>query len=561
MPRARRTTILTTLMFTDIVASTKVAEEMGDRRWRELLARHHRVIREALRDFGGRELDTAGDGVFARFDSPGSAIRCAWSIGDAVRELGIEIRAGVHIGECEVLDGKLSGVNVHVGARTMGEARAGEVLVTGSLRDMVRGAGFGFADRGLHELRGTAGEWHLFEVTSVDDVPRDPPPSEEEARSRRDAIVPPPLVKRRRVRLAAVTIAGAVIVTGASIGIGRAVGPGAVDGPLTGCEVTESPPLNDRAFNQAVFNGLTDAATKWGISVRDRVSRSGTPSEWTRHIDEFVKQKCGLIVTVGAGMANTTVAAAKRNPEQRFLVTDADAAHGGGNVLSVVFRTDQAAFLAGYLAARMTTTGTVGTFGGIPIATVIPFMNGFAAGVLYYNRHHKRKVKLLGWNPGTQKGTFVSQDTTDFGAFNDAAPATDITGRLISSGADIIMPVDGPRGEDGAGQAARATPGKVLLIGVDTDQFFSTPEYSDLWLTSVQKRFRRMVYLAMGDVVEGDFEGGVLEGTLANGGVGLAPFHALESRVPFTLPAKLEEIKSGIAEGSISVDPTSYLGS
>lgn len=325
MPRARRTTILTTLMFTDIVGSTKVAEEMGDRRWRELLARHHRIVRESLREFRGRELDTAGDGVFARFDSPGSAIRCASSIGDAVRELGIEIRAGVHFGECEVFDGKLSGVNVHVGARTMAEAGAGQVLVTGGVRDLVRGAGFGFADHGRRELRGTEGEWHLFEVTSVDNAPRDPPLSEEESRSRRDAIVPPPLVKRRRVRLAAVMVASAVLVVGASIGIGRAVGPTAGDGRLTGCEVTEYPPLNDRGFNQAVFDGLTDAATTWGISVRDKVSAPAGPRVWTRHIQDFVKEKCGLIVTVGGSMVDATVAAAKRYPEQRFLITDGGA--------------------------------------------------------------------------------------------------------------------------------------------------------------------------------------------------------------------------------------------
>jgi basic membrane protein A len=548
-------------MFTDIVGSTTVAEEMGDRRWRELLARHHRILREALRDFGGRELDTAGDGVFARFDSPASAIRCACAIGDAVRELGIEIRAGVHIGECEVFEGKLSGVNVHVGARTMGLAGAGEVLVTGGVRDLVRGAGFGFVDRGMHELRGVAGEWPVFEVASVDNVPRDPPPSEEESKSRRDAIVPPPLRKRRRVRLAGGMTAGAILLVGASIALARAVGPDALNGPLTGCEVTETPPLNDRAFNQAVFDGLTDAASEWGISVRDRVSGSPTPDEWTRHIRDFVRQKCSLIVTVGAGMADTTVEAAKRNPDQRFLVTDASMDHGGDNVLSVAFKTDEAAFQAGYLAAAMTTTGTVATFGGIPIATVTPFMSGFAAGVLYYNRLHKRKVKLVGWNARTQAGAFVSQDPTDFAAFNDMPAASRIAARFISSGADIIMPVDGPAGAEAAGLAAAPWNGKILLIGVDSDQFFSTPGYSNLWLTSVVKNFRRMVYLAMGNIVDGDFKGGVLEGTLANDGVALADFHQLELELPVGIRPKLAEIKRGIVDGSISVDPASYLGS
>src|SRR5207247_7472917 len=118
------------------------------------------------------ELDTAGDGVLARFDSPASAIRCASATIDEVRELGIEIRPGVHIGECEVLDGKVSGVNVPAAARRWPRPAPGQILVTGSVRDLVRGAGFGFTDRGTHELRGIDGHRHLFEVSSVDDVPR-----------------------------------------------------------------------------------------------------------------------------------------------------------------------------------------------------------------------------------------------------------------------------------------------------------------------------------------------------------------------------------------------------
>jgi class 3 adenylate cyclase len=191
--REKPGTVLTTLVFTDIVGSSQVAEELGDRRWRELLARHHRIVRNGLREYDGRELDTAGDGVFARFDSPAPAINFAAATADALRELGIEIRAGIHIGECEVFEGKLSGVNVHAAARTMAQAGAGEILVTGSVRDLVRGAGFGFTDRGVHELRGIVGEWPLFAVTSIEDSHRSPPLPEGEARARRGQIVPPSL--------------------------------------------------------------------------------------------------------------------------------------------------------------------------------------------------------------------------------------------------------------------------------------------------------------------------------------------------------------------------------
>src|SRR5262249_22133127 len=174
MRRAKSGNVLATLGFTDIVASSQVAEERGGRRWRELPARHHRIVREGLREYGGQELDTAGDGVFARFESPASAINFAAATADVLRELGIEIRAGIHIGECEVFEGKLSGVNVHAAARTMSLAGPGEILVTGSVRDLVRGGGFGFADRGAHALRGIEGEWRLFEVTSIEDSHRSP---------------------------------------------------------------------------------------------------------------------------------------------------------------------------------------------------------------------------------------------------------------------------------------------------------------------------------------------------------------------------------------------------
>ena len=329
------------------------------------------------------------------------------------------------------------------------------------------------------------------------------------------------------------------------------------------CSLPSLPPLNDRAFNQAVFDGLTDAASTWGISVRDAVSEPVNPDklqvEWTRLINQFAKKKCGLIVTVGGPMADATTQAARTSPSERFLVTDANANGGPTNLLSVVFRSDQAAFLAGYLAAAMSRTRKVATFGGIPIPPVLSYMNGFAAGVLYYDKVNQKNVRLLGWNAKTRTGMFVSQSTSDYGAFADTSAAAHIAANVISKGADIVMPVDGQGGEHGAGRAAQRA-GGVLLIGVDSDQHFSSPQYEALWLTSVLKVFRRMVYVAMGDVVHNRFEGGVLTGTLANGGVGLAPSYGLERRVPASLRTKLAEIKRGIAKGSISVDPAHYAG-
>jgi len=159
--------VLVTVMFTDIVSSTERAAAIGDRRWRELLDGYLGVARRQLERFRGREIDTAGDGLFAVFDGPARAIRCACAIRDAVRQLGLEVRAGLHTGECEVAGSKVSGIAVHTGARIAAAARPQEVLASATVRDLVAGSGIEFADRGSHTLKGLPGDWRLFAVTSM----------------------------------------------------------------------------------------------------------------------------------------------------------------------------------------------------------------------------------------------------------------------------------------------------------------------------------------------------------------------------------------------------------
>jgi class 3 adenylate cyclase/pimeloyl-ACP methyl ester carboxylesterase len=159
-------TVLTTVLFTDIVDSTATQARIGDRAWRDLIEAHHTVVRRSLDQFGGLEQDTAGDGFYARFDGPARAIRCAREIGAAVRELGIEIRAGIHTGECEIADGKCAGLSVTIGARVMSLAGASEVLVSRTVKDLVAGSGFAFADAGEHELKGVPDRWQLYRVAS-----------------------------------------------------------------------------------------------------------------------------------------------------------------------------------------------------------------------------------------------------------------------------------------------------------------------------------------------------------------------------------------------------------
>ena len=156
--------ILATVMFTDIVGSTERAVKLGDQQWRDLLEQHHSIVRSELNRFRGREVDTAGDGFFATFDGPARAIRCACAIQEAVAKIGLTIRAGLHTGECEMMDDKISGIAVHIGARVMGKTGPGEVLVSSTVKDLVAGSGLRFKDRGVHELKGVPGEWHLFAV-------------------------------------------------------------------------------------------------------------------------------------------------------------------------------------------------------------------------------------------------------------------------------------------------------------------------------------------------------------------------------------------------------------
>jgi YVTN family beta-propeller protein len=180
--------LLTTVLFTDIVGSTQRATELGDRRWRQLLTSHHNIVRKALKRHGGREIDTAGDGFFATFDQPSDAIDCGMELIGSLKRAGIDIRAGVHMGEVETMGKTFGGIAVHVGARVMSQAGAGQLFVSNTVRDLMAGSDLQFADAGVHELKGVTQQMHLFAVripeTAAEDEPREPE-SPDEGRSRR----------------------------------------------------------------------------------------------------------------------------------------------------------------------------------------------------------------------------------------------------------------------------------------------------------------------------------------------------------------------------------------
>jgi class 3 adenylate cyclase len=167
--------VLATVLFTDIVGSTDAASQLGDRAWKDLVERHHTIVRALLARYRGSEVDTSGDGFFASFDGPARAVRCAEGIIGAVEPLGLEIRAGIHTGEVETIDNKLGGIAVNIGARIGATAEPSEVLVSQTVKDLVVGSHIDFEDRGVHQLKGVSGEWHLHRVVSSRELDPRPP--------------------------------------------------------------------------------------------------------------------------------------------------------------------------------------------------------------------------------------------------------------------------------------------------------------------------------------------------------------------------------------------------
>lgn len=217
LPMSERhpTSAVVTVLFADIVSSTEIAEEMGNQRWRELLSRFHALARKEVSHFGGHEVDTAGDGFLATFPRPADALRCACALVEAVRALGIEVRAGAHAGEVQVARGKVSGVAVHIGARVMAAAGPGQVIASRTVRELATGTGFEFDDLGERALKGVAEPWALFSVVAADSRPLSPPAPADAARALRDRIQPQHIRASRPLALGALVIA--------ALGIGLAV--------------------------------------------------------------------------------------------------------------------------------------------------------------------------------------------------------------------------------------------------------------------------------------------------------------------------------------------------
>ncbi|MBK6468360.1 MAG: BMP family ABC transporter substrate-binding protein [Rhodobacter sp.] len=314
---------------------------------------------------------------------------------------------------------------------------------------------------------------------------------------------------------------------------------------FTACQVTDTGGIDDNSFNQTAWKGVLDAQETLGVEGRFLESQAET--DYEANINSLVNGGCDVIITVGFLLGDATQKAAQANPDQAFSIVDYAYDPVIPNVLGQVYATDEAAFLAGYLAAGMTKTGVLGTFGGINIPPVTIFMDGYYRGAMYYNAQHGTEVTVLGWNPETREGLF----TNNFESLDDGRAFAQ---NLYDEGADIVMPVAGPVRLGSAAMAAELGGDTIKIIGVDADLFLTDPANGGVYLTSVTKRMDSTVTEVIQRAMDGSFKGGVMVGTLENGGVALAPFHDMDAAIRAELKAELETVRAGIIDGSIAVD-------
>ncbi|GGC48231.1 MULTISPECIES: BMP family lipoprotein [Brevibacterium] len=347
-------------------------------------------------------------------------------------------------------------------------------------------------------------------------------------------------------------LASAVSMIAASALVLSACGSGGESGSdYMACMVSDSGGWDDQSFNQSGREGMENA--KKNLGIEEKLAESQGDADFKPNVDNMVQQGCNLTFGVGFLLEDTIQEAAEANPDLNFALIDSTFSDADGkpvtidNAKAVVFNTAEAAYLAGYVAAATSKSGKVGTFGGIQIPSVTIFMDGFADGVDKFNKDNKKDVKLLGWNKKKQDGSFS-------GDFENQGQGQELTKQLISQGADVIMPVAGPVGLGAAAAAKEA--GDVNLVWVDSDGYEST-EYGDIILTSVVKQISQAVEDTIKEGSEDKFSNEPYVGTLENEGVGLAPYHDFEDKVPEDVKKKVEDLKKQIVDGSLVVESES----
>lgn len=335
---------------------------------------------------------------------------------------------------------------------------------------------------------------------------------------------------------------------------GGEAGGGADNSDFLACMISDEGGWDDASFNESGYNGLMRAEDELGISVQD--AESTDPGQYTGNVDAMVQAGCSLTIGVGFNLEDTIQEAAEANEDMHFALIDSAFSDAEFNPVSydnakpLLFNTQEAAFLAGYLAAGMSETGTVATYGGQALPSVTIFMDGFVDGVAAYNEAHDADVEALGWDKDAQDGSFT-------GDFSNTEAGYSTTQQFIADGADIILPVAGPVGA-GSLRAASEADG-VSVIWVDSDGYEqpANDEFKDLILTSVMKGIANSVFDTIEASVNGEFNSEPYVGTLENGGVSLAPYHDFEDEVPAELQTEIEDLQAQIVAGDLVVDSPS----
>jgi basic membrane protein A len=310
------------------------------------------------------------------------------------------------------------------------------------------------------------------------------------------------------------------------------------------CMVLDTGGVDDRSFNQSSYAGFT-AANKANPNIKISYVPSNSQNDYEPNLNAEVAKGCDTIVAVGGLMYNAVKKVAAAHPDQKFAEVDADN-QGLANNYGLQYNTAQGGFLGGYLAAGMSKTGKVATFGGLNIPPVTIYMDGFWEGVQYYNKQQSKNVQVLGWDENKPKaGTFAA-------SFIDQNKGKSISQTFIGQGADVIFPVAGGTGL-GAGAAAAASNGKVSVIWVDTDGCESAAQYCKVFLASVTKGLGSSVQKYITDAAGGTFPTGNYVGDLTNDGTGLVLGSTLGSGVPADLKADLDKIKTDITSGTIKI--------
>jgi basic membrane protein A len=306
------------------------------------------------------------------------------------------------------------------------------------------------------------------------------------------------------------------------------------------CMVSDSGGFDDKSFNQTSHDGLLQAEEDLGVQTGE--VESNAPSEFADNIQAMVDEDCDSVTTVGFLLGDATLAAAKKNKDVDFSIVDFAYEKAPNNLKGLTFNTAEPSYLAGYLAAAKSETGVVGTFGGLNIPTVTIFMTGFVQGVEKFNEDNGADVKVIGWDPDSEEGSFTND-------FESKTKGQSTAEEMITQGADVIFPVAGPAGLGGL-QAAQDN--DVWGIWVDTDGCESAAEYCDVLLTSVMKGMDVAVEEAIKTSASGEFSNEVYEGTLENGGVALAPYGP-NAEIDSELDAKIQDLKQQIIDGEIKV--------